>query len=202
MLHPKTTLPSPALLASCWKAFGSVIYLFFSLGKWGKSAGFAFLAGDALKHQLSPVLGVRGPRRAEPGVSKVFLHSQDWCEKINVLLICWRRSPAVEALLPVPCVWWFHGLSPCPTEPAVPTLPGALPWAFTDLSWGKSWHSALHLDQVLQGALGTLLLLFGGINDGWKPILLAKTNIPNSDGLSQLKVAANQLRDIVTEMNI
>lgn len=94
MLHPKTTLPSPALLASCWKAFGSVIYLFFSLGKWGKSAGLHSWPGDALQHQLSPVLGVRGPRRAEPGVSQVSLHSQDWCGNINGILIWWRRSPA------------------------------------------------------------------------------------------------------------
>lgn len=103
-------------------------------------------------------LCVRGPRRAEPGVSKVFLHSQDWCEKINLILICWRKNPAVEALLPVPCVWWFHGLSPCPTDPrrahtASGSSLNSIYWPFLGQILGFS-PPVLQLGQVLQGVPG------------------------------------------------
>lgn len=161
--------------------------------------------GDALKPLLSPVLvyvahaelSLECPRFSyTPGLM--------WKDKSGINLLeeesC-SRSPAACSMCvmisqseslshrPLMCP---HCLGPFP-EFHLLTFPGEI-LGFSPQSFSSAGCS--------RGSLGTLLLLSGGINDGWKLILFTKTNIPNSNGLSQLKVAANQLLNIVTEMNI
>lgn len=112
MLRPKTTLPSPALLAQ-WYIWFSDIFIFFSLGRWGKGAGFAFLARRCSEAAAEPSAWCTWRKQSWAWSVQGFLTLPGCCERINLVLICVRRSPAVEALLPVPCVQWFHE---CPSH--------------------------------------------------------------------------------------
>lgn len=153
MLHPKTTLPPPVLLALCWKAFGSVIYLFFSLGKWGKGAGFAFLARRCTEAPAEP---------------SAWCTWQSWAWSVQGFLtlpgLMWKDKSDINLLEEESCSWspaacsmcvmisWSESLSHRPRRAHAAS--GSSPNSFSDLSGGKSWHSAppvLQLGRVLPG---------------------------------------------------
>lgn len=160
MLHPKTALPSPALLALCWQAFGSVIYLFFSLGKWGKSAGFAFLARRCTEAPAEPSAWCLRPPQSWAWRVQGFLTVPGLVGlcKCDINLLeeesCSRSPAACSMCVKIP---W---LSPCPCLGLCPELISAFPAPALQLLCSRGpWPH---------------FCFSGGINDGWKPILFTK----------------------------